>query len=126
MRCISDTLYEILPCDETAYAPLGGASPQTVESVSEKEKDPPTANDCTSLTLVDAAPSQPVPLLAEKQDYGVEAIFPHEGTCSAAPVAQNEFSSKEAMSNDKPFHVYANCPLNHNVRKILIHKLEKS
>lgn len=41
VRCISDTLYEILPCEETAHAPLGGASPQIVESVSEEEKDLP-------------------------------------------------------------------------------------
>ncbi|MEH2231088.1 MAG: hypothetical protein V7K71_15950 [Nostoc sp.] len=75
-------------------------SVQQLESASELG-ELPTAMDCTSLALVDAAPSQPVPLLAEKQDYGVEAIFPHEGTCSAAPVAQNEFSSKEAIAHQK-------------------------
>ncbi|WP_392476641.1 hypothetical protein [Nostoc sp. C110] len=50
----------------------------------ELEKDLPTVIDCTTLTLVDVAPSQLAQLLAEKQDCGVEAIFPHEDTCSAA------------------------------------------
>jgi hypothetical protein len=99
VRCISDTLTRIPHEEEMAHAPLGGASPQTVQGVSEKEEDSPTANDCTSLMLVDAAPSNPASLLAENQDCGVEAIFPHEDTCSAAPVAQNEFSSKEAIAN---------------------------
>nr|WP_223278518.1 hypothetical protein [Nostoc sp. 'Peltigera membranacea cyanobiont' 232] len=96
----SDAPTENLRVEETAHAPWRGASPQRIESASEFE-DSPTANDCTSLALVDAAPSQPVPLLAEKQDYGVEAIFPHEGTCSAAPVAQNEFSSGSAIAHQK-------------------------
>ena len=55
--------------------------------------------NCTTLALVDAAPSQSASLLAEKQDCSVKAIFPHEGTCSAASVAQNEFSSKAAIAN---------------------------
>ncbi|WP_243458361.1 hypothetical protein [Nostoc sp. UIC 10630] len=67
--------------------------------MSENEKDSPTANDCTSLALVEAALSQPAPLLAEKQDCGIEAAVSHEGDFSAAPVAQNEFSSKEAIAN---------------------------
>ncbi|MHC5772007.1 MAG: hypothetical protein ACYTXI_42135 [Nostoc sp.] len=99
VSCVSDTLNEILQVEETAHAPLGGASPQTVESVSEKEEDSPTANDCTSLALVEAAPSQSSSLFAENQVSGVEAIFPHEGICSAAPVAQNEFSSSLAIAN---------------------------
>ncbi|AUB43108.1 Methyl-accepting chemotaxis protein (plasmid) [Nostoc flagelliforme CCNUN1] len=97
VRCVSDTLNEILPCEETAYAPLGGASPQTVESVSEKEIDLPTAMDCTMLTLVDNAPSQSTSLLAENQDCGDEPKNCHEGTFSAAPVAKNEFSLNFAM-----------------------------
>lgn len=64
--------------------------------------------DCTTLTLVDDAHSNPTSLLPENQNCGVEAIFPHEGTGSAASVAQNEFSLNSAMSSDKPFHVYAN------------------
>ena len=99
VRCISDTLYEILQVEETAHAPLGGASPQIVESVSENEKDLPTAMDCTTLTLVDDAQGKSALLLAENQDCGVEAIFPHEGICSAAPVAKNEFSSISAIAN---------------------------
>ncbi|WP_243458492.1 hypothetical protein [Nostoc sp. UIC 10630] len=63
----------------------------------ELEKDLPTVIDCTTLTLVDVAPSQLAQLLAEKQDCGVEAIFPHEDTCSAAPVAHNEKSLNSAM-----------------------------
>ena len=87
VRCVSDTLTENSREEETAHAPLGGASPQTVESVSEKEEDLPAAMDCTTLTLVDAAQSQSASLLAENQDCGVEPRDCHEGTCSAAPVA---------------------------------------
>ncbi len=72
VRCNSDTLYEILHSCEAAIAPLGVASPQTVESVSELEKDLPTATDCTTLTLVETAPSQSASLLAENQNCGVE------------------------------------------------------
>jgi hypothetical protein len=110
VMCVSDPLTRNLQVEETAHAPLGGASPQIIESVEELEEDSPTANDCTSLALVDAAPSQSVSLLAEKQDCGVEQKGCHEGGYSAAPVAQNEFSSTLAMSSDKPFHVYANQP----------------
>ncbi|WP_193200576.1 hypothetical protein [Nostoc sp. MG11] len=98
VRCISDTLNEILQVEETAHAPLRGASPQTVESVSEKEKGLPVAMDCTTLTLVDAAQGESA-LLFENQDCGVEAAVSHEGACSAAPVAVNEFSSKEVIAN---------------------------
>ncbi len=74
----------------------------------ELEKDLPVAMDCTTLALVDTVPSQSTSLLAETQDCSVEPRDCHEGTCSAAPVAQNEFFSSSAMSSDKPFHVYAN------------------
>ena len=96
VRCISDTLYEILPCEETAYAPLRGASPQTVQGVEELEEDSPTANDCTSLALVDDSPSQSASL-PENQDCCVEPKDCHEGACSAAPVAQNEKSLNSVM-----------------------------
>jgi hypothetical protein len=99
VRSVSDTLTENSYEEETASAPLGGASPQTVQGVSEKEKELPVATDCTTLALVDDAPSQPAPLLAEKQDCGVEAAVSHEGICSAAPVAKNEFSSGSAIAN---------------------------
>ncbi|MEH1863541.1 MAG: hypothetical protein V7K69_00640 [Nostoc sp.] len=67
--------------------------------MSENEKDSPTANDCTSLLLVDDAEGESASLLAENLSCGVEPRDCHEGTCSAAPVAQNEFSSKEAIAN---------------------------
>ncbi|MBD2246536.1 hypothetical protein [Nostoc sp. FACHB-888] len=101
VSCVSDTLIQISRKEETAHAPLRGASPQSVQSVSEKEEELPAVTDCTTLTLVDAAPSQPASLLAEKQDCGVEAIFPHEGTCSAAPVSQSEKSLNSAIA-DQP------------------------
>ena len=97
VNCVSDTLTGNSREEETAHAPLGGASPQTVQSVS--EKDLPVAMDCTTLALVDTAPNQPAPLLAEKQDCGVEAAVSHEDACSAAPVAQNEKSLNSAIAN---------------------------
>jgi hypothetical protein len=99
VSCVSDTLNEILQVEETAHAPLGGASPQTFQSVSELEEELPAVTDCTSLALVDDAPSQSTSLLAEKQDCGVEAAVSHEGACSAAPVAQNEKSLNSAIAN---------------------------
>jgi hypothetical protein len=107
VSCVSDTLNEILQVEETAHAPLGGASPQTVEGVSENEEDSPTANDCTSLALVEAVQGESASLLAENQVSGVEAIFPHEGTDSAAPVAENEFSSTPAIADQK---IEPSCP----------------
>ncbi|AUB43321.1 Methyl-accepting chemotaxis protein (plasmid) [Nostoc flagelliforme CCNUN1] len=97
VRCNSDTLTEISHCEEAAITPLGVASPQSVESVSEKEKDLPVAMDCTTLALVDDAQSNPALLLAENQNRGVEPRDCHEGTGSAAPVAQNEKSLNYAM-----------------------------
>ncbi|MHC5937130.1 hypothetical protein [Nostoc sp.] len=99
VRCNSDRLTEISHSYEAAIAPLGVASPQSVGGVSENEVDLPTANDCTSLTLVDDAQGQSALLLAESQDCSVEAIFPHEDTDSAAPVAKNEFSLNSAIAN---------------------------
>ncbi|NEU83165.1 hypothetical protein [Nostoc sp. UIC 10630] len=94
----SDALARNLRVEKTAHAPLGGASPSHIESTSELE-ELPVAKDCTSLALVDAASSQSALLLAENQDYGVEPRECDEGACSAAPVAQNEFSGKEAITN---------------------------
>ncbi|MBN3907103.1 MAG: hypothetical protein HWQ35_11240 [Nostoc sp. NMS1] len=99
VRCVSDTLTENSREEETAHAPLGGASPQTVQGVSEKEEELPAVTDCTSLTLVDSTQSESASLLAENQDCGVEPRDCDEGACSAAPVAQNEFSGKEAIAN---------------------------
>ncbi|MCC5612201.1 hypothetical protein LC612_37110 [Nostoc sp. CHAB 5834] len=99
VRCISDTLTEISHSCEAAIAPLGVASPQFVQGVSEKEKELPMARDCTTLALVDAVQGESTSLLAETQDCGVELKGCHEGGYSAAPVAQNEFSSSSAIAN---------------------------
>ncbi|QFS49616.1 hypothetical protein [Nostoc sphaeroides] len=102
VRCVSDTLTGNSDEEETAHAPLGGASPQFVQGVSEKDEELPAVTDCTSLALVEAAQSNPASLLAENQNCGVEPKDCHEGTCSAAPVAQNEFSSTLAIANQTP------------------------
>jgi hypothetical protein len=107
VRCNSDTLTGNSQVEETAHAPLGIASPQFVESVSENDIDLPVAIDCTTLTLVDAAPCQPASLLAENQDSGVEPRDCLEGTCSAAPVAQNEKSLNSAIADQK---IEPSCP----------------
>jgi hypothetical protein len=78
----SDAPAENLPVDETAHAPLGGASPQSIESASE-QKDSPMATDCTTLALVDAASSQPAMFAAESQNSGVEVRDCHEGESCA-------------------------------------------
>ena len=99
VRCISDTLTGNSREEETAHAPLRGASPHFVQSVSEKEEELPAVTDCTSLALVDDAPSQSTSLLAENQDRCVEPKDCHEGTCSAAPVAKNEFCLSSVIAN---------------------------
>ena len=99
VMCVSDPITGNLRVEETAIAPLGVASPQIVQGVSENEKDSPTANDCTTLTLVDAAQGESALLLAENQDCGVEQKDCYEGTDSAAPVAQNEKSLNSAIAN---------------------------
>ncbi len=92
----SDALARNPRVEETAHAPLRVASPQPIESASELE-ELPTAMNCTTLALVDAATSQSASLLAENQNCGVEAAVSHEGTCSAAPIAKNEKSLNSAM-----------------------------
>lgn len=88
---------ENLQCEQTAITRLRGASPSPMESASELENSP-TANDCTSLALVDDAQGEFALLIEESQDCGVEAIFLYEGICSAASIAQNEFSSTSAIA----------------------------
>ncbi|WP_242055922.1 hypothetical protein [Nostoc flagelliforme] len=107
VRCFSDTPTQNLHEEETAHAPLGGASPQSVQSVSEKGEELPAVTECRSLTLVETAPSQSASMFAENQVSGLEAIFPHEGICSAAPVARNEFSSTSAITDQK---IEPSCP----------------
>ncbi|MCC5653036.1 hypothetical protein LC609_25185 [Nostoc sp. XA013] len=99
VSCVSDTLTGNSRKEKTASAPLGGASPQTLESVSEKEKDLPTAMDCTTLTLVDAAQGESALLLGENQDCSTEPKDCHEGDSSAVPVAQNEFCLISMIAN---------------------------
>ncbi|MBD2510652.1 hypothetical protein H6G91_25835 [Nostoc muscorum FACHB-395] len=77
-----------------------------MKSASELEESP-TANDCTSLTLVDAAQSNPASLLAENQDCGVEPRDCHEDDYSAASVAQSEKSSTSAIADQK---IEPSCP----------------
>ncbi|MEA5503921.1 hypothetical protein VB735_12525 [Halotia wernerae UHCC 0503] len=74
--------------EETADAPFGDASPQTLESV-EEEKELPAVTDCTSLTLVEATQDESALLLEENQNCGVELTASHEDTFPAAPVAPN-------------------------------------
>ncbi|MFN6540689.1 MAG: hypothetical protein RM021_030715 [Nostoc sp. EkiNYC01] len=81
----SDAKGEILRVEQTAIAPLRGASPQPVESASEQEEDSPTANDCTTLTLVDATEGQSASLSTENQDCGEEVKDCSSGGSSAAP-----------------------------------------
>ncbi|QFS51631.1 hypothetical protein [Nostoc sphaeroides] len=97
VRSVSDTLTGNSLLEKTAHAPLGGASPQSVQGVSENEEDSPTANDCTLLTLVDAVQGESALLIEENQDCGVEPTISHEDACSAAPIAKNEFSLNSAM-----------------------------
>ncbi|MEH2002607.1 MAG: hypothetical protein V7L00_28385 [Nostoc sp.] len=53
--------------------------------------------DCKTLALLDAVQSNAALLLVENQNCGVKATISHEGTCSAAPVAQDEKSLNSAM-----------------------------
>ncbi|MBD2458527.1 hypothetical protein H6G80_31235 [Nostoc sp. FACHB-87] len=84
----SSTQNENLYGDETADAPLGGASPQTLKSVEEKQ-ELPAVTDCTTLTLVDAVPGQSASLVEKNQDLGDEQGVSHEDTFSAAPDDSN-------------------------------------
>ncbi|MDM9580218.1 hypothetical protein [Nostoc sp. GT001] len=99
VRCNSDTQPVISHSCEAAIAPLRVASPLIVQGVSENEEDSPPVTDCTLLALVDAVQGESALLLAENQDCGVEPRDCHEGACSAAPVAQNKSSDKEAIAN---------------------------
>lgn len=65
------------------------------------------ATDCTTLTLVDAAQDESALLEGEKQDSSFELKDCHEGTYSAAPVAENEFSSSLAIADPK---IEPSCP----------------
>ncbi|GAX38891.1 hypothetical protein [Nodularia sp. NIES-3585] len=116
VRCDSSTQHENSHYEETAIAPLGGASPHMIESVEEKKEELPMVTDCTSLALVDAVQGESAFLEGENQNSGVEpkdchvrAASRREGTYSAAPVAQNEQATligenKVSGDEDKTHH----------------------
>ncbi|MFN6572510.1 hypothetical protein [Dendronalium sp. ChiSLP03b] len=104
VRCVSSTQDKNSHGEETAIAPLRGASPQSVLSVEEKEEDSPTATDCTSLRLVDAASSQSASLMEEKPDFGDEPKTAHEDTFSAASVAANSENTNQPQNQAQPSH----------------------
>ncbi|MBD2302581.1 MULTISPECIES: hypothetical protein [Nostocales] len=97
----SSTQNKNLCVDETAIAPLGGASPQTVLGV-EEEKELPAVTDCTTLTLVEAVPSQSASLSVKNEDLGKDAITPHEDKFSAAPVAINFENLSQSQNQAQP------------------------
>ncbi|MBD2458328.1 hypothetical protein H6G80_30205 [Nostoc sp. FACHB-87] len=88
VRCVSSTQNKNLCVDETADAPPKGASPQTVLGVEEKE-ELPAVTDCTTLTLVDAVPSQSASLVEKNQELGVDQEIIHEDNFSTAPADSN-------------------------------------
>ena len=86
VRCDSDTLAQNYREDETAHAPLGGASPSPGISVSESEEELSFVTDCTTKkALVDEQEGQSALPIAENKDSGVEPRDCHEGLSSAAP-----------------------------------------
>ncbi|WP_375494728.1 hypothetical protein [uncultured Nostoc sp.] len=85
VMCVSSTPNETLQVDETAIAPLGGASPRIVEGVEENIEDSPIATDCTTLALVNEPEGQPTTFATENQVSGEEVRDCHEGKSSAAP-----------------------------------------
>jgi hypothetical protein len=93
----SDAPSENLQVEETAHAPLRGASPPCIESASEQEESP-TANDCTSLTLVDVVPDESEELEEENQVTGEEEKDCQGGNCSAPSVVQNKKCSTLAIA----------------------------
>ncbi|WP_199326354.1 hypothetical protein [Nostoc parmelioides] len=99
VSCDSSTPNENSHREETADAPFGGASPQIVEGVEEKE-ELPTVTDCTTLALVNTVQGEPTTLLNENQDLGVEPKATHEGANSAAPVAPDFENS--VMQSEEP------------------------
>jgi hypothetical protein len=91
-----------LRVDATADAPFGGASPQTVEGVEEKEEELPAVTDCTTLTLVDVALSQSASLVGENEDLGGEATIPQEDQISGAPAVSNVENLNQPQNQAQP------------------------
>ncbi|MBD2496750.1 hypothetical protein [Nostoc sp. FACHB-280] len=98
----SSTQNENLHGDETAIAPLGGASPQTLKSVEERKEELPAVTDCTTLTLVEAVPSQSASLLEKKEELGVDQEIIHEDNFSTAPVAANFENLSQPQNQAQP------------------------
>ncbi|WGV24207.1 hypothetical protein [Halotia branconii] len=101
VRCVS-TQDKNLGEDATADAPFRGASPQTLKSVEEEKEELPAVTDCTTLTLVEAVPSQSVSLLVKNEDLGKDAISPHEDTFSAAPADSNLENLNQPQDQAQP------------------------
>ncbi|MEH2029794.1 MAG: hypothetical protein V7K67_08980 [Nostoc sp.] len=101
VMCVSSTPNEISLGDETAIAPLGGASPQLVESVEEKKEDLPMATDCTTLALVDSVQGQSTSLSVENEISGEEVRDCHEGFSSAAP----SVLTKQILTNSEILNI---------------------
>ncbi|MBD2491973.1 hypothetical protein [Aulosira sp. FACHB-615] len=93
---------ENLHGDETAIASLRDASPQTLKSVEEEKEELPAVTDCTTLKLVDVAPSQSASLLEKKEELGVDQKIIHEDSFSAAPVAANSENLSQSENQAQP------------------------
>ncbi|BBD62934.1 hypothetical protein NIES2109_57840 (plasmid) [Nostoc sp. HK-01] len=102
VRCVSSTQNENLRVDETAIASLGDASPQTFEGVEEKKEELPAVTDCTTLTLVEAVPSQSASLVVKNQNLGDEPGTHHEDKVSAAPADSNPENLSQSQNQAQP------------------------
>ncbi|MBD2302559.1 hypothetical protein [Nostoc sp. FACHB-190] len=98
----SSTQNKNLCVDETADAPPKGASPQTVLGVEEEKEELPAVTDCTTLTLVEAVPSQSASLLEKKEELGVDQEIIHEDNFSAAPIAANLENLNQPQNQAQP------------------------
>lgn len=90
VNCVSDTLTRISHQEETAIAPLKGASPQSVQGMSDIEVDLPTAMNCTTRPRVDVARGESANLEKENQDFGVEPKDSHIPSASGIGTGSTE------------------------------------
>ncbi|AUB44403.1 Methyl-accepting chemotaxis protein (plasmid) [Nostoc flagelliforme CCNUN1] len=81
VNCVSDTLTRISHQEETAIAPLKGASPQSVQGMSDIEVDLPTAMNCT--TRPSSSPSELGGVKGKGE--GVKGLNPKPSTLSPLP-----------------------------------------
>jgi hypothetical protein len=118
--CNSDTKPIISHCEEAAaIAPLVGASPQTVQGVSEKEEGSPTANDCTTLALVDAVQSN----CSAAPDTGK---WSHEAIAARSnlrPVRTEKLNRAGNWAENPGFEYLVSCWNDDPALQILIRKL---